>query len=321
MMKMRTVQNDVQYPEGKRLAEDTHQGVVNLDNEVIFVKNLRELPVMANQLVRIGYNAVVSCIHGRVELEIGGALPTESDTPSRQKVKADAGQVLLLPANKLMQPMMVSTDVEVGILMVSDKVLREVLGPQITLWNRAMFLDEIHVIDGGPWITGVDSYARTFFHDIESREQFRLFREMVMSFLRTMFLMICEMLTRKDVTVGDVPSRESSTAGEKNLFERFMMLLAEEPCKRQHVIYYASHLNITPKYLSTVCKQVSGKSPTRWITESVMDDIYQQLRNTDLSVKEISHKMGFPNSSFFGQYFKEESGMTPLEYRNKSRGS
>jgi AraC-like DNA-binding protein len=87
------------------------------------------------------------------------------------------------------------------------------------------------------------------------------------------------------------------------------------------VSYYASHLNITPKYLSTVCKQVSGKSPTRWITESVIDDIYQQLRSTDLSVKEISHKMGFPNSSFFGQYFKEESGMTPLEYRNKSRGS
>ena len=48
-----------------------------------------------------------------------------------------------------------------------------------------------------------------------------------------------------------------------------------------------------------------------------MEDIYQQLRNTNLSVKEISNGMGFPNSSFFGQYFREEAGMTPLEYRNK----
>ncbi len=81
--------------------------------------------------------------------------------------------------------------------------------------------------------------------------------------------------------------------------------------------YYASLLNITPKYLSTVCKRVSGKSPIRWIKESVMNEIYQMLRDTDLSVKEISNKLGFPNSSFFGQFFREEAGMTPLSYRKK----
>jgi AraC-like DNA-binding protein len=282
---------------------------VIIEDEVIFLDNLKEVEKLS--AIKMEYNAIVHCRRGKVLLELGGS----------QQVTVTAGQILLVPAQKLMQPMMVSTDVEVAILLVSDKVLREVLGPQFNLWNRAMFLDEIYVIDGGLWVNGADNYARTFLQGVDSEGHFRLYRELILSFLRTMFLMICEMLMRKDTTAVDVPPIEASTASEKNLFDRFMLLLAKEPNKRQQVSYYASQLNITPKYLSTICKQVSGKSPIRWITESVMDDIYQQLRNTDLSVKEISHKMGFPNSSFFGQYFKEESGMTPLEYRNKSRGS
>jgi len=318
-MELKEATHEVYYASGKSLAEHGERDVVSLGDEVIFVKTLRELPLVANQAVRIGYNAVVNCIRGRMELEMGGALSSKDTVSSRRIVKVSGGQVLLLPANKLMQPMMVSTDVEVAILLVSDKVLREVLGPQFNLWNRAMFLDEIYVIDGGLWINGADNYARTFLQGVDSEGHFRLYRELILSFLRTMFLMICEMLMRKDTTAVDVPPIEASTASEKNLFDRFMLLLAKEPNKRQQVSYYASQLNITPKYLSTICKQVSGKSPIRWITESVMDDIYQMLRNTNMSVKEISNKLGFPNSSFFGQYFKEESGMTPLEYRNKSR--
>jgi AraC-like DNA-binding protein len=89
--------------------------------------------------------------------------------------------------------------------------------------------------------------------------------------------------------------------------------------KRQQVSYYADKLNISPKYLSTVCKKVSGKNPMRWITEYVMQDCYALLKSTDLSIKEISNRLGFPNSSFFGQYFREQAGMTPMEYRTEHK--
>ncbi len=46
-----------------------------------------------------------------------------------------------------------------------------------------------------------------------------------------------------------------------------------------------------------------------------MSDITYFLRNTDLSIKEICAKLGFPNPSFFGKYVKEHFGCTPLEYR------
>ncbi len=278
------------------------------DDEVLFIGNVHDIPEDGSA-VRLGYNAVVHCRQGRVELEVGG--------DHSKKVSARSGQVLLLPANKLLQPMMVSTDVKATVLLVSDKVLREVLGHHIDIWNRAMFLNETYVIDGGKWIIGAASYAETLLTGGGTNPPVRMRHEIVLSFLRTMFLMICETLSQQLRTTDETHDGDNPTLGERAVFDQFLSLLAKEPHKRQHVNYYASRLNISPKYLSTVCKHVSDKSPTRWIAESVMEDIYQQLRGTNLSVKEISNRMGFPNSSFFGQYFREKAGMTPLEYRNR----
>jgi AraC-like DNA-binding protein len=36
-----------------------------------------------------------------------------------------------------------------------------------------------------------------------------------------------------------------------------------------------------------------------------------------MTMQEIANDLNFPNASFFGQYFKEHAGMTPLEYRKK----
>ena len=76
-------------------------------------------------------------------------------------------------------------------------------------------------------------------------------------------------------------------------------------------------VGIKPKYLSTISKKVSGKSPLEWISEYVMEDIRYYLANTDLTINEISDTLGFPNASFFGKYFKQQLGCTPLEYRNR----
>lgn len=83
--------------------------------------------------------------------------------------------------------------------------------------------------------------------------------------------------------------------------------------------YYASQLFISPKYLTIICKKNSDKTANDWIREYTLADISYYLRNTELSVKEISIKLGFPNTSFFGKYVKEHFGCTPLAYRSKQQ--
>lgn len=268
-----------------------------LDGDVMFLNDLRKITNLS--AMRKGYNTIIHCQGGRILVEIGG----------NQQVNIQPGQMLLIPAGKLVQPLMISTDVNASVLLISDKTLKSALGNQLSIWNKAMYMKEIYVVEEAGWVEAMESYARTIF---KTGSLPVLFREILSSFLRMMLLMICEELMQHD----DMTSlNDASTTHDKEVFNEFLQLLSQQNQKRQRVSYYADKMNISPKYLSSICKKVSGKNPMRWITENAMQDCYSLLKDTDLSVKEISNRLGFPNPSFFGQYFREQAGVTPMEYR------
>ena len=102
------------------------------------------------------------------------------------------------------------------------------------------------------------------------------------------------------------------------IFRRFMTLLQANTSQRE-VQFFAEKIGITPKYLTEICKQCSGKLPTEWIAEVAMTEIVRLLRTTQLSVKEIAYDLHFPNSSFFCQYVKKHTGKSPLEIRRETK--
>lgn len=103
--------------------------------------------------------------------------------------------------------------------------------------------------------------------------------------------------------------------------KHFLMLLAEDDSRHHTVEYFASRLCVTPKYLSVICKQETGKTPSAWIRERLIEKIRYYLLNTSLSAKEIAHRVDMPNASFFGKFVKQHFGCTPMEYRNKQTNS
>lgn len=268
-----------------------------------FLEGLQDIQKVSTfSAIKMEHNAIIHCRKGRLLLEIGGG----------KQLKAHEGQLILIPTEKLLHPMMVSTDVEVSSLIVSDKMLRTILGPQIGIWNSAIYMQETFVIDGKRWTNILRDHSLAIFQGGD----LKLGSEITMSFLRTLLLIVCEQLLRQESTSKVI---DTSTDRDKEIFNQFLILLGHEQHKRRQVSYYAERLYITPKYLSTVCTRVSGKSPMRWITDSVMEQCYTLLKTTNMSIKEISNQMGFPNPSFFGQYFRDEAGMTPLEYRTGRR--
>lgn len=86
--------------------------------------------------------------------------------------------------------------------------------------------------------------------------------------------------------------------------------------KHRPVEAYANDLCISPKYLTVICKKNSGKTANEWITEHVLEDIRYYLKQTDMSIKQICDRLGFPNPSFFGKYVKDHFGQTPVQLRN-----
>lgn len=99
------------------------------------------------------------------------------------------------------------------------------------------------------------------------------------------------------------------------LYDRFKDLLFLHRGKERKVAFYASELCISPKYLTAVVKECSGKTPTEWINETAIREIEYMLCHTQSSIKEIVNELKFPNLSFFGKYFKAHKGMSPKYYR------
>ena len=112
-------------------------------------------------------------------------------------------------------------------------------------------------------------------------------------------------------------SKQTTHTRKEELFKKFLMLLSEYSNRERTVEFYAKKLYISPKYLSTLVTEVSGRSALNWIAQSVISNAKTLLRNSDLSVQQISIELNFPNSSFFGQYFKRVTGMTPKTYKKK----
>ena len=98
-------------------------------------------------------------------------------------------------------------------------------------------------------------------------------------------------------------------------FRQFTELLGEHYKHERSVGFYARQLCITPKYLSTLIKRISGKSVSEWIDNYVIIEAKTLLKYSHMSIQEIAYYLNFPNQSFFGSYFKRNTGMSPSQYK------
>ena len=100
-------------------------------------------------------------------------------------------------------------------------------------------------------------------------------------------------------------------------FRQFTELLGEHYKHERSVGFYARQLCITPKYLTTLIKRISGKSVSEWIDNYVILEAKTLLKYSNMSVQEIAYYLNVPNQSFFGSYFKRNAGMSPSQYKAK----
>ncbi len=110
-----------------------------------------------------------------------------------------------------------------------------------------------------------------------------------------------------------VASRRSHN---EDIFYNFVTLVESDFRQNRTVKYYADRMYITPKHLTTVVKQVSGRTASDWIDNFVILAAKVMLRSSSNTIQEISTMLNFANQSFFGKYFKQRVGLSPSEFRN-----
>lgn len=139
----------------------------------------------------------------------------------------------------------------------------------------------------------------------EMHEEGRYQREIVSAIFSALILEILGEYDRIYHLQPDMTIRHES------LIDHFFRLLALHFREEHTVHYYASRLNLTPKYLSTAIKRITGRPILDWIHEALLIEAAMLLRTTDLTVQEIADKLNFSTPSSFVQFFKKHTGTTP----------
>lgn len=129
---------------------------------------------------------------------------------------------------------------------------------------------------------------------------------------------LCELLFFETLSVYSavMDKKPIRRTRREELLARFIALVEKNFKEYRSVNFYAEKLNLSPKHLSTVVKQTSGLTAGEWIDGKVVREAKYLLRTTPKSIHEISKELHFANQSFFGKYFKNQTGMTPRLYRS-----
>ena len=82
--------------------------------------------------------------------------------------------------------------------------------------------------------------------------------------------------------------------------------------------HYAGALCITPNYLNEIVQKYLGVNAKSYIRDRVIREAKRMLSYTSLTVSEIAMELNFDNSSYFIRLFRAQTGLTPLQYRERT---
>ena len=252
--------------------------------------------------------------HGLVIICTAGVAQFEYDGHTVQLSKND---LFLLMAHSVVEKFMSSVDF----------YCRELWFSRGEMWNMNMYvknsLADLLPLKHNPKVTLSDADAalfETYFkqlsYHIRNSSQL-LYPEITHSIVGAFLLEVLSVLRRGNNMLKDNHLINNSGLHGRKLADRFVQLVEQSDGRIRRVDEFAQMLNVTPKYLSKLLMDTMHRKPSVIVAFFTLQAIENRLRYTDMTMQQIADDLHFANASFFGKYFKEHSGMTPMEYRIK----
>lgn len=237
--------------------------------------------------VRMGDLLLIFCHKGSMDVSLNG---TEHKLESMEVM-------FCLPTTLLSNPKL-SADFEGGMVFISKQLLSTSINNAFNQLEKFFYLSENPIIHlGETHLKSLSAYILLMREKI-SRSDIPYQNEIINSLMRACFFELLGCATPHEN--GEPAHLHSFSQGER-LVKQFLQMLGTDEVKQRFVTDYASRLCVTPKYLSAVCKNVTGKTASHWIDEFVVREARHLLLNSDKTIKEIAQQLGFPNLSFFGK--------------------
>lgn len=138
----------------------------------------------------------------------------------------------------------------------------------------------------------------------------RFRREAVGGLVGAFLYRCCDLLNSLPLETGRPPQSRREA-----FFRQFIELLTMHHKEQRSVGFYAEKMHITPKYMSSLMKEITGRTAAEWIDEYVILEAKTLLKYSGLNIQEVAYELNFATQSFFGKYFKQHTGMSPGQYK------
>ena len=116
-----------------------------------------------------------------------------------------------------------------------------------------------------------------------------------------------------------IGSNHSISERQTDIYIRLIELVEKYYDRHRSVAFYADKLCLSPKYLSSIVKSISGLTVQQHVFKAIVRRSILLMNNTDMSIKQISDSFHFPNPSSFGTFFKKHTGMSPRTFRQLNK--
>ncbi|MFG6396731.1 MAG: helix-turn-helix domain-containing protein, partial [Muribaculaceae bacterium] len=112
--------------------------------------------------------------------------------------------------------------------------------------------------------------------------------------------------------------RNKKSYSRKLAYVRTFLRLVRNNHRQERAIgFYADQMFISPKYLSLIIKEATGRSAAEWIDQYVIQEAKNLLKYSGKNVQQVAYELNFSNQSSFGKYFKHLTGLSPTQFQNQ----
>ncbi len=254
--------------------------------------------------VRLDAMAFFLCSYGEISLRV--------DYQTHQLTK---GMVLLLDNRHILETISVSNSYEGYTLIISREFLLSFIdsAPDVRklIANKSTPAEPMTKLEDDELRRLVDIILRIKRNVQNTGHTFQSY--MVRMEVNSFILDLADIFLKKTAD-GTILQRKETR--KDDILQKFMHLVLTH-CRQEHeVAFYAHKLYMTSGNLSRVLTNATGKSPSKWLNETLVADAKILLRKPDTNIQQIAETLHFADQSSFGKFFKKHTGTTPMEFRN-----
>ncbi len=253
--------------------------------------------------IRIDAMAIILCSKGTGQITI-----------DLKEYEITENSIMIIQPNNYITNISGSSDSLAQVMMISRKIAEDIL-PKITDMLPLMLnLNRDSVIKLNQTEFDIFSNLYKYIKTALSRGNSKLLKQKIICILQTILFEIVEIKSNK--RTDNDPFQHSR---KEEIMAKFIMHVGQNFKTHRQVAFYSNLMCITSKHLSAVIKEISNRTPSDWIDNFVILETKVLLKSTNMSIQEIANTLNFSNQSFFGKYFKHNTGLTPSEYRKANQ--